>query len=352
VRILHVIQELRTGGAERIVVSLARGAEAAGHSVAVAAAPGALSQELDGELFTLPLLSRRPWRVPGAARTLRRALRSWRPDLVHCHNPGMALVTSAATRRGRRPPALASIHGVPVEDWPATVRVVRLAGLPVVACGPNVEAALSGRRLRLLETIWNGVGPAPAPADREALEREWRVPAGGRLVVAVGRLVPQKNHALAVRALTALPDVTLAILGEGPLRAELEQEGRAAGVADRVVLAGVRTDARAVMGAADAVVMPSVWEGLSLTTLEALAAGTPLVATDVPGLGELITNERDGLLVPGGDERALAHALRRVLDDRGLAGRLGEGGRRLAAEHTEERMVEQFLALYERLADR
>jgi glycosyltransferase involved in cell wall biosynthesis len=348
VRILHVIQELRTGGAERIVVSLVRGAEAAGHEVAVASAPGALLEELDGRHFPLPLLRRRVWRVPGAAWTLRQALRAWRSDLVHCHNPGMALVTSAATGRGRRPPAIASVHGVPIEDWSATVRVLRVAGLPVVACGPNVEAALSGRQVRVLDTIWNGVAAAPPPADREALELEWRIPAGHRLIVAVGRLFPQKNHALAVRALAALPAATLAILGEGPLRSELEQEAAAAGVADRVVLAGVRTDAREIMGAADAVVMPSVWEGLSLTALEALAAGTPFVAADVPGLGDLVTHERDGLLVPGGDADTLAAALRRVLDDPELAARLGSGGKRLAAAHTEERMVEQFLELYAR----
>ena len=93
-RILHVIQELRTGGAEQIVVSVARGAREAGHELAVAAVPGPLAEQLGLEPFPLPMLRRRPWLVPGAALRLLGVLRAWRPDVVHCHNPGMAVVTA------------------------------------------------------------------------------------------------------------------------------------------------------------------------------------------------------------------------------------------------------------------
>jgi glycosyltransferase involved in cell wall biosynthesis len=349
VRILHVIQELRTGGAERVVASLARGADASGHAVAIAAAPGPLAEGLPVEIFPLGLLQRRPWRVPRNAWALRTVTHSWRPDVVHAHNPGMAAVTALATRRGRNPRGLVSVHGVPESDWPATARILRLAGLPAVACGPGVEAALADRSCRVLATISNGVGPAPDPADRAALEREWGLTPGTRLIVAAGRLVSAKNHALAIRALADVPDAALAILGEGPLRDDLEDAARAAGVADRVVLAGLRADAREVMGAADAVVICSHAEGLPLVALEALAAGTPLVATAVRGLRDLIADGRDGMLVPPDEPDALAGALRRVLADRDLARRLGAEGQRVAAANSEEVMVASYLALYERI---
>jgi glycosyltransferase involved in cell wall biosynthesis len=169
------------------------------------------------------------------------------------------------------------------------------------------------------------------------------------LVVNVGRLVPQKNQALAIRAIGEVPGAVLAVIGDGPLRVELEREIRQAGVSGRVVLAGARQDARAVMGAADAVVSSSRWEGLPLAGLEALAAGTPLVATAVRGVRELIVDGETGLLVEPDDAGALAAALRRVLGDAELAHRLGERGRRLAANYGEEKMIAAFLELYETL---
>jgi glycosyltransferase involved in cell wall biosynthesis len=351
VRILHVIQEMRTGGAERVVVSLTRGATDAGHDVAVASAGGELLAELEGvQHFTMPLLQRRAAVVPGAALALARALRRWRPQIVHCHNPAMGVVTSLATLRGRGCPGLVSVHGVPEEDWPATARVLRLSRLPVVACGPGVATALAEHGLQVAATIWNGVSPPPPPADRVRLEREWDVEPGRPLLLAVGRLVPAKNFALAIDAVAQLDDATLVLAGEGPLREELMAHARAAGVDHRVVFAGLRRDARSVMAAADAVLVSSRSEGLPMVLLEALAAGTPVVATAVRGIREVLTDEENALLVEPEDARALAGAASRVLSDETLATRLADAGRRLAAEHSDAAMLASFLELYERQA--
>ena len=339
-RILHVIQELGTGGAERILILAYRGAREAGHEVFVAAAPGPLVSELEGEPFPLPLVRRRPWRLPVAALALRRAVRASRPDVIHAYNPTMALAAGLVSGRGRRPPGLVNLQGVAEDDWPATVRLVRLSGLAPVACGPGVAAALEEQGLRPVATVPNAVGPAPPPGER-------LVPESTKLAIAVGRLVDQKNHELAIRAITQVPGATLAIVGDGPLRGELE---RLAKELDAPVLfTGVRRDARALMGAADVVVMPSRWEGLPLTALEALASGTPLVATNVRGLRELLADGEDALLVPEEPE-ALATALRRVLDDPELAARLSDAGRHVEGAGSDEALVAGFLALYERLA--
>jgi glycosyltransferase involved in cell wall biosynthesis len=146
-----------------------------------------------------------------------------------------------------------------------------------------------------------------------------------------------------------VPNATLAIAGDGPLRPELERLAAESGVGDRVRFLGVRPDARALMGAADVVVMPSRWEGLPLAALETLASGTPLVATDVRGLRELVADGRDALLVPE-DREALAGALRRLLDDPVLARRLGDGGRRVEGAGSDEQLIARYLKLYEKLA--
>lgn len=347
-RILHTIQELKTGGAERVVLALTAAARAAGHEVAVAAA-GPLPQELTGPRLELPLIERRLGRLPGAILAVRRAVREASPDLVHCHNPGLAAAVGPATLRGRRPPSLVSVHGVQDEDYARAARILRLAGLPVVACGPGIAAALSEAGLRPLTTILNGVSVAPPAADRTALAAELGISPEGPLLVAVGRLVPVKNHELAIRALADVPGAILVIVGDGPLLEELRACARETGVADRVVFTGLRSDARALIGAADAVVLPSSSEGLPLVALETLAAGTPLVATDVRGMRELV-GEAAALLVPSNDATAVAEALRRVLGDRSLAAGLGGAGRAVARGYSEERMAAEYLELYESLA--
>ena len=344
-RILHVIQELGAGGAERILLSTYRGAQAAGHDVFVAAAPGLLAAELDIEPLPMPLVRRRPWRVPAAVLAVRKAVHKTRPDVLHAYNPGIGLAAGLATRRGSRPPGLVNLQGTAEEDWPAAVRLVRLSGLAPVACGPGVAAALEDHGLTPVATVPNAVPPAPPPADRAELS----VGPGTPLVIAVGRLVEQKNHALAIQAIAEVPDAVLAIAGQGVLRPDLERLAEETGVADRVRFLGLRPDARALMGAADAVVMPSHWEGLPLSALEALASGTPLVATDVRGLRELVVDGENALLVPE-DPHALATALRRVLDDPELAARLAAAGKHVDGAGNDRRLVERFLELYERLA--
>jgi hypothetical protein len=352
-RVLHVIQELGVGGAERVMLSLARRAVDTGEPVAVVAAPGPLSAEAPCPVFPLSILGRRPQAVPAAAWSLARALRAFEPDLVHCHNPGMAALGGVVTLRGLRRPALASVQGVPEEDYRATAWTLRLAGLPAVACGPGVAEALREHGLAVRAIIPNGISPAHPPvADLAGLRRTWGLPAEGPLIVAVGRLVPQKDHATVIRALADLPGASLAILGDGPLRDELEELARRLGVADRSALPGARPDARAIVAAADLAVMPSRWEGLPLAGLEALAAGTPLVATAARGVRETLHDGVDSLLVPVGDAPALARAAGAVLGDPALRGRLVAAGLALAAGYGEDAMVDAYMRLYGELACR
>jgi glycosyltransferase involved in cell wall biosynthesis len=344
VRILQVVQELQRGGAERVVVSLARAARDAGHEVAVAAAYGPLADELEAEQFELPFVRRSLLGAARAALRLRRTFRAWSPDVVHAHNPTMAVASRLASPRGLR--GLVTMHGVPEEDYGAAVRAFRFARLPVVACGPGVAAALAARGLAPRATIVNGVSTPPEP-DRQELER-----LAGRdrpVVLNVGRLVSQKNQRLAIRALALVPDAALVVVGTGPLHGELLREAQAAGVVERVAFAGAREDARRLLGAADALVVTSRWEGLPLVALEALAAGVPVVATAVRGVTELLDDGTNALLARPDDASNVATALRRVLGDPALTTRLAEAGRILVQSHTEAAMTRRYLELYEQV---
>lgn len=348
-RILHLIQELGAGGAERMTAALVAGARQVGHEVAVAAAHGPLGAQLDVPIFHLPIVRRRVLRLPAAACAVRRALRAWSPDLVHCHNPGMALALVLATGWKYRRSGLVTIEGLGEHDYRRTAPLLRGLGMSAVACGPGVAALLQEQGLTVRTTIVNGVSPPPPHAQRTSLEGEWPSLRGRKLLVAAGRLVARKNFTLAIQALTQIPEAALVIVGDGPDRDHLSRRAAEAGVRERVVLPGFRADVRQIIGAADAFIIPSQWEGLPLVALEALAAGRPLVAVRARWLNAVLADEEDCLLVDPDDPADLAAAVCRVLGDAVLASRLSLAAVRLAAGYTEEVAVKQYLQLYEAL---
>ncbi len=161
------------------------------------------------------------------------------------------------------------------------------------------------------------------PADRTALG----VPHDSFLVLAMGRLHPNKGFDVLIEALAHLPHVIVAIAGEGPERPALEALARRRGVADRVRLLGWRDDQAALLAACDLFVCPSRHEPLGNVVLEAWSAARPVVAACSPGPAELIAHGRNGLLAPVDEPRALAELIETVRADRSLARSLAEAGR-------------------------
>ena len=178
------------------------------------------------------------------------------------------------------------------------------------------------------------------------------LPDGARIVLALGRLHPNKGFDVLVRALPVLPFVHAVIAGEGPERAALLELARREGVADRVHLPGWRTDTAALLATADLLVCPSRHEPLGNVVIEAWSARRPVVAAAADGPRELIISGRDGLLVPPEDPNALARAIASLLDDPERATALAEAGRlRYEAEHAEAPVValwRQFLTTVEK----
>lgn len=175
------------------------------------------------------------------------------------------------------------------------------------------------------------------------------VPGSGRLV-AVGRLVPQKGFDLLLSAFAQVarkhPDWTLTIWGEGPARAALESRRDRLGLHDRVRLPGVTREPGAWTAEADLFVLSSRFEGWGLVVGEAMAAGIPAISFDCDfGPGEMIEQERTGLLVPAGDVDALAVALDRAMSDNALRIRLGHAGRQAMGRFTPDSVVAQWLDL-------
>lgn len=275
-----------------------------------------------------------------------RAVRSLRPDVFHANlrtpYSGQYGLAAALLTRGARVVAVehAPLPFTSVAQRRLRRRLLRRVDAHVavgVDAARRVEGELGLARGKV-RTIHNGV------ADEQTAS----VPrlAEGPTIGSFGRLVPEKGIDDLLRAMTRLQTATAAIVGDGPERESLERLALELGVADRVRFVGW-TDARRYYGAVDVVAIPSRFESFSIVAVEAMLAERPVVAFDVGGLSEVVVDGETGLLVPAGDEVALASALQRLLDDPGLRASLGREGRAVArARFTPEAMARAYEALY------
>jgi glycosyltransferase involved in cell wall biosynthesis len=185
------------------------------------------------------------------------------------------------------------------------------------------------------------------PVARASLD----TPEDAPVVLALARLHWKKGMDTLLDAAVGLPGVYIWIAGTGPLEADLRTQCQALGLADRVRFLGWRNDRSALLAACDAVAFPSRYEPFGTVTVEAWAAGKPLVAADADGPAATVTAEQDAVLVPKDSPAALREGLRRVLEDADLAQRLTVNGRRAyEASFTKQAFVRAALSLYEKIA--
>jgi glycosyltransferase involved in cell wall biosynthesis len=285
-------------------------------------------------------------------------------DLVHAHGLRAGLVAAAARRLSGQAdrPLVLTLHNALPGGGGLTRRVLQTAELATIR-GADVVLAASGdlaenaRRLGARDVRVAPVAAPPLPPaqrSRPDVRRSLGLDDDQRpLVVAIGRLHPQKDYDLLLDAVAwwvadprLRPAPLVAIAGDGPLHDELA--ARIAIEQLPVTLLGRRTDVADLLGAADVCVLPSVWEARSLTAQEALRAGTPLVATAVGGIPELVGDAAE--LVPAGDAAALAEAVTLVLSDPVRTARLGVAGPRQAATWPDEAATaQQLVELYREL---
>jgi len=193
------------------------------------------------------------------------------------------------------------------------------------------------------------------PADRETVRARLGFGAGEHLMTMVGTFKAQKGHRTLVEAagtvVPRFPSLHLLLIGDGELVGEIRDQIHAAGLSDRIHFLGTRRDVPDLLAASDSFVLPSLWEGLSLALVEAMASGLPIVATDVSGTSRLVIDGVTGRLVPPGDPKALAEAMAELLEDPASAARLAAAGReRVAASFGARDQAERLAALFRGVA--
>jgi len=358
VRILHVVESMRRGGAETVVVEHVRRAAADVEPLVCALNHGGPALELaraaGAPVFVLG--KRGPAAGVGALAAL---IRREGVQLVNGHNASGGLYAALAARLAGSPPVYRTEHTIhyagrhsilyPALEPLATALTRRV----VCVCQAVLESHVS--RLpwaaRRFVNVANGISPAPHTRPREDVRRGLGVAPGQPLVLSVGSLTRQKAQEVLLEAFAAAavaaPGARLVIAGDGPLRASLEARVAALGIGARVTLAGAREDAADLMDACDAFVLSSEREGLPMTVLEAMRAGRAVVSTRIGGTPEAVVDGETGLLAPVGDAAALGRALGALLADPERRRALGEAGRRRWIERfTAARMVADTEALY------
>ncbi len=343
IHVLHAIGEMGTGGAESLVVELVRRGPEVGWRSSVASAGGSREDELVraglADVHRVPLSRRRPTGLARAVAATRRALVAAAPDVVIAHNVGVtAAVTIAQLARHRRVPVVSVFHGVAAEDYRTAARLLNTAPRAVVTVSEAIAGRLRSAGLRRAPVVIPNAVTAPELPDREEARRELGLEPNTPVALCAARLVPQKRHDVLLRAWARLPQHSvLLVAGDGPDRQAVEALHAELELGERVRLLGNRTDIPRLLAASDIATLASDWEGLPVFVLESMAAGRPVVATEVDGLTEVL-RDGGGLLVSPGSPEALARALQTLLTD--------TAARKAASEAAKRTIVQQYDPLH------
>ena len=343
----------------QFLLPLMRAARDGGHEVVGVCAEGRLLGSVRAEGFRVLAVpferSLSPRAHIRAFLRLLAIIREERPDMVHAHMPISGFLGRMAAWWAGVPRIAYTCHGFLFNQEGSWAR--RNAGLLMeyiaapmtgtfITVSQNEAADARRRRIcRHAVALGNGRDPAryrPDPAARLRLRTKFGTPPERVVVIAVSRLVRPKGYGELAEAMRAIPGAELWVIGErltSDRGEDMEALLRGAGFSDRLRLLGYRDDVPALLAAADVFVLPSYYEGLPMSVIEAMLSGLPVVASNLPGIREQVVPETTGLLVPPRDAAALTQALGRVVRDPGLRAAMGAAGRERAVEQFDEAKV-------------
>jgi len=360
-KVLHVVESMQAGGAERVVAEYAKWHDRSRYEpeVCCVLSAGPFSDSVAASGVPIHVLGRRSRFDLRAIARLARIIRRGRFDVVHNHNFTALVVGLPAAILGRARAVVRTEHNVAHTRGPARHYLSRAAALREDA-QIGVSAAVKrahtecGRIPRgRFVTVLNGIDEerlVPG-ADRASVRRELGLSDDAIVCLNIGSLTEQKNRRTLLDATARLSDVgalRVLVVGSGPEKETLEARAGELGLSRRVLFLGQRLDVPDLLAASDIFVLSSDWEGLPITILEAMASGVPCVATAVGGVPEALTDGVTGVTVEPGDPGALADGIRGLARDPELRARMAAAARdEFERRFRAEQMVRQTEALYD-----
>jgi len=362
-KVLQLIPTLDRSGAEKQMVLLATGLPRERFRVEVATLTrlGPLEAELRAAGVPVTALGKRFKLDPLAFVRLVRFLRAGRFDVIQTWIFAANTYGRVAARLARPPVVVTAEMAVDLWKSPRELAIDRWLAQRTDRVVGNSQAVVdfyrrNGIPAERLALIRSGIGAeAPPRVDRAAVRANFGWPADSSLLVFAGRLAAQKGVDDLIAAIDLvqylLPALRVLIVGDGPLRSQLEATAAAFRLGGIVRFTGHRDDVPQLLAAADLLVLPSLYEGLPNIVLEAMQAALPVVATAAPGTTEVVVDGQTGLLVPLRDPPALAQAIRTVVEDPERARLWGAAGRkRVESEFPAATMIDAYASLYEELS--
>lgn len=364
-RVVHVVLSLEVGGLEHVVLDLVRQGLAAGQDVSVLCVErtGALAPQVEALGAPVVCIDKVPGLSPRSVRDLRRAFAGIRPDVIHTHQLAALAYVRASFLARHRPVVVHTEHGKHYSGRWRNRLLGRFGsgGVDRFFC-VSADVAAEVRqchvaRSAIVQVVPNGIDTARFSDDHGSrdIRAELNIPAGARVVGTVGRLAEIKRQDLLIQGFAeiskACPDTHLLLIGDGPMRADLQELARKLNLADRVHFAGYRADPAPFVRSMSVFALTSRSEGMPLSVLEAWAAGVPVVASRVGGLPELIRQDSTGLLFESGSAPEFAASVLRVLGDGKLRGDLiAAARRRVQTEFDVRVMAARYAEFYHSLA--
>jgi glycosyltransferase involved in cell wall biosynthesis len=290
---------------------------------------------------------------------VRRAVRSFRPDLVHLHSRrGADTLGAVGARWSGVPVVLTRRVDNPVPRWLASPKYRlprRVIAISEAIRTILLEQGVPAEKLRCVRSALEA-GPYLQPCGREGFLQEFGLEPQDHVVGMVAQFIPRKGHDVLLQAVPTIlgthPRARFLLFGRGPLASDIAGQVSAAGLGDAIRMPGFRNDLPRVLPCLDLLVHPATMEGLGIALLQASASGIPVVASATGGIPEAVVHQETGLLVPPGDPQALAEAVSLLLNRPELAREMGARGRqRVVEEFSVDRMVEGNLAVYREILD-
>jgi len=360
IRIMMLIQGMKTGGLEKMVVGLVNNLPSRYERFIICFDDlGPLSGTVKKDV-AVDLVKRKAGLDIEFIFKLNKLLRKYNIDILHAHNNTALFYGRLASLMARTPVFVYTEHG---RTQPLSRKAVianrifnktRFHTIIVSEYLRNYLVSKEGFYSKRISFVPNGISEIKVKDNIVDLRMQFRIPEGYKLVGCVGRLDPIKNHALILKAFeivcNKISNVRLVIAGDGPMMNEIiEKIESSESLINSVQLLGERKDVENILACCDVFVLPSFSEGMSITLIEAMAAGVPIVATDVGGNAEILDKGSCGILVPSNNENELAEAIILMLCDRETGMTYSAKARsRYEQEYTIDKMVTRHIDLYER----
>lgn len=353
-KILQVIPYFCFGGAETMCENLTYALKAQGHEVTVVSLFGEktpISRRMEEKNVRILYLDKKLGLDLSTVPKLKRIMEAEKPDVVHTHL-NVIKYAAAAARMAKVPKCVHTVHNVADQEAEGKIQKItngfyfRRGWSVPVALSPEVQSSIVsfyGLKEEQVPIAYNGIDLSRClPKERYSAGENFHI-------LHIGRFNEQKNHAMLLRVFQKLalenPNLRLDLIGDGELRLEIEGLAEALGIKEKVSFLGAQSNVYPYLHDADLFLLPSRYEGMPMTLIEAMGTGLPIVATAVGGVPDMLKNGEDGITIPC-EEDQIVDACKALISDEALRERIGRAARKSADRFSAQTMGERYLEIY------